>query len=759
MAGPSPHAPAPRVGGAGHGTLADDTDVSDARPGDAVVGDLDAGEHARLALVSTALAAVSLIGGWMFAPSLQAPGLDWSRQSMTALAADTTPHRWAMTLAFALSGAALLVSAWVLPGLRRPGRVALAVAGAATAGLAVAPNPSLTQGWWVHTALAVVALVAGGLWTWWTGHRLLSRVVPVGLVALVATLPLTMGTATFGVHERWVASVLVLVPLAYAAWQWWVTGHLIGDRRARAVLGVGMLTLACAFGGASATNIAPASAQTTYYSATFSLSPDLRDVSRLRARTIFGDIDVSFSGFAPGVHATPQVKASISEVLARPGVSIRSLEPDPTQLGDALRTAGLRLGWHFLVGACVVALSVVGVAVLVRRTGSRPRAGDRSHGRGTVRGLIAGGLAAVVLSTAGTAVAVVLTYRRDQVRDFTSTGVLGIVQRNSALLSDVEVRSSQVTPYLRNLMALSSALQDRYTPTLLEAPVALRLLLVSDLHDGNQYGLMRSIIAEEDVDAVIDAGDLVNFGTVQEGEVAGMFKGIASLGVPYIFVRGNHDAAYAGDEEILDRLARIPDVVLLQPSPDRYTELFLNGVRIRGFNDPRWFGDDGIRTTQKQRPAVAAFTRTFAERPEPDLLVSHEPSAVIGLDAGVLVNGHMHTADLEGNRIQVGTFTGGGPLTHFVPAEEGAELVGQPSAFDVLTISQTCRVNSLTRYRFRDVLEGRPAYDSVSLVNGARIDRRSPEPGRTCARTGTLVKVPVAAVDAESTGAAGPLSP
>ena len=65
--------------------------------------------------------------------------------------------------------------------------------------------------------------------------------------------------------------------------------------------------------------------------------------------------------------------------------------------------------------------------------------------------------------------------------------------------------------------------------------------------------------------------------------------------------------------------------------------------------------------------------------------------------------------------------------------EGGEELVGQPSAFDVLSFGETCRLTSVTRYRYRNVIEGRPAYDDVSLLNGTRIDTVT-DPGRTCER-------------------------
>jgi hypothetical protein len=45
--------------------------------------------------------------------------------------------------------------------------------------------------------------------------------------------------------------------------------------------------------------------------------------------------------------------------------------------------------------------------------------------------------------------------------------------------------------------------------------------------------------------------------------------------------------------------------------------------------------------------------------------------------------------------------------------------------------SQTCDLGSLTRYTYRNLIQGRPAYDNVSVINGKTIAQR--EPGeRTC---------------------------
>jgi hypothetical protein len=98
----------------------------------------------------------------------------------------------------------------------------------------------------------------------------------------------------------------------------------------------------------------------------------------------------------------------------------------------------------------------------------------------------------------------------------------------------------------------------------------------------------------------------------------------------------------------------------------------------------------------------------------------------------------MHVSQLEGSRIGVGTFTGGGPFSHFIAGDtadggsgdkaDAGELTGQPSAFDIATFGTDCRLASLTRYQFRNVIEGRPAYDDVTLINGSRIEGKAPDP-------------------------------
>ena len=68
----------------------------------------------RTAVLSATLALVALVGGWTWAAAAQPGGFDSGAESISALAASGTPHRWIMTTALVLTGLAHLVTAWAL---------------------------------------------------------------------------------------------------------------------------------------------------------------------------------------------------------------------------------------------------------------------------------------------------------------------------------------------------------------------------------------------------------------------------------------------------------------------------------------------------------------------------------------------------------------------------------------------------------------------------------------------------------------------
>ena len=500
------------------------------------------------------------------------------------------------------------------------------------------------------------------------------------------------------------------------SWRWrlWITR------------GIELLVLifAVSLGGVSATSLFPTTVQTDHYRAEVRLSALPAFTSTIHSPTSFGDLDLEFASpyLAPGIDATVQVRETITTLFDRK-MSIQSLQPSSMEVSAALGSGLKELALKFCGGVLVVGVGALTVIAYARRR------------HPTLRQFVSAAVAGLV-AIGGTGLAIMGTYQPDQLTSFRTTGLLGTVRSNAGLLASVEARAQEATPYVTNLLALSAALQEKFVPANITKPPAARFLLVSDIHGANQYPVMKRLIQDEKITAVIDSGDLLNFGNITEAQLSGIFTSIKNLGVPYVFVRGNHDASGLADQSLLERMAAIPNVILLQPTPQSYTELAINGVLIAGFNDPRFFGDDNKNITQKEQPAADAFNRAFANRPRPDIVITHEPSAAkMVASATLLVNGHLHKDELEGNRIGVGTFTGGGTMSHFIVANSGdepGELAGQPYAFDIVVYGQSCDLTSLTRYTFRNLIQGQPVYDDVSVINGNTIATR--EAGkRTCA--------------------------
>src|SRR5674476_823274 len=417
-----------------------------------------------------------------------------------------------------------------------------------------------------------------------------------------------------------------------------------------------ILVFAVSLGGVSATSLFPTTVQTDHYRADVRLSALPTFTSTIHSPTSFGDLDLEFTGpyLAPGIDATVQVRETITALFDDRRMSIGSLQPSSREITDALGSGVTQLGLKFVGGVLVVGVGAITLIAYARRR------------RPTARQALSVGVAAL-LAVGGTGIGILGTYRPDQLTSFRTTGLLSTVRSNTGLLAGVEARAQEVTPYVTNLLALSSALQEKFVPADISKPPAVRFLLVSDIHGANQYSMMKRIIDDEHITAVIDSGDLLNFGSVGEAELSGIFTSIEKLAVPYIFVRGNHDATSLSDQTLLQRMAKIKNVVLLEPAPQAYTEVSVNGVVIAGFNDPRFFGDDNKNNNEQQQPAADAFNQAYAGHPRPDIVVAHEPSAAMMVEsATLLINGHLHKDELEGNRIGVGTFTGGGIMSHFL---------------------------------------------------------------------------------------------
>lgn len=446
------------------------------------------------------------------------------------------------------------------------------------------------------------------------------------------------------------------------------------------------------------------------------------DNSHIKIHTTFGEVTTNFSSWlppAPGIEVSPMFTDSLIKTVEINKFNFNALIPSDAELQSAVTSAAEQLALRFGIGVVAAEAILLAGASLYRR--------DRPSARQIATGAVASALAFGTIAGQ-----IALNYQPEHYSTFTVNGALASVYDSRGLLSDLSARSQQMDPFITSLLTISNEIQKKVVSPESDKPIAAKILLVSDIHGVDQYAMMRKIIVEQGITAVIDSGDLDNFGFAEEIDASGLAVGIESLGVPYIFTGGNHDSNSPNGNAVLTRLAQIKNVILLQPSPTTYTIANVDGITIAGLNDPLYYSSDPSTNDKRQAVATDLFNQTFADQPTPDIVVAHEPSAVeaIKIDGGVKINGHMHQAALNGNRIQVGSFTGGG-LFHHTPNDSDGISTEPQYAFDVLTIDTSCGLQSLARFAFRSVLQGEPQYDSVAYINGAQIWPR-PNDNRTC---------------------------
>jgi predicted phosphodiesterase len=207
--------------------------------------------------------------------------------------------------------------------------------------------------------------------------------------------------------------------------------------------------------------------------------------------------------------------------------------------------------------------------------------------------------------------------------------VVGLLQENWSQFGGV---SGQVETLTKNLSGLSDRLSS--LSAVARPPADLRLLHVSDLHN-NPVGLqfVSEAVKSFKVDAVIDTGDLTDFGTPLEGE---LFGEIAELGVPYFFTPGNHDTP-----DLVGLLRRYRNITVL----DGQTVTF-RGLTILGAAAPASTRTSAGVASAGEFEAVdrALLGKVEAATEPPDVVAVHNRKMAESLvgRVGVILHGHDH---------------------------------------------------------------------------------------------------------------------
>ncbi|MFG1602544.1 metallophosphoesterase [Actinoplanes sp. NPDC049265] len=171
-----------------------------------------------------------------------------------------------------------------------------------------------------------------------------------------------------------------------------------------------------------------------------------------------------------------------------------------------------------------------------------------------------------------------------------------------------------------------------------------RILHVSDLHlNPASWDIIRTVVKQFDIDAVVDTGDIVDWGSSQEDAYV---SEIPSVGVPYIYTRGNHDSVATEAAVRRQTNARVLD----------NTTTTVKGLTIAGIGDPEFTPDKsnepapeaGNADGSMPSPLVLAGSQLAvtvgAEHGRVDVAMVHDPAMAPPLSGTVplVLAGHLH---------------------------------------------------------------------------------------------------------------------
>jgi predicted phosphodiesterase len=316
------------------------------------------------------------------------------------------------------------------------------------------------------------------------------------------------------------------------------------------------------------------------------------------------------------------------------------------------------------------------------------------------RHAVAAAVLAAVLAVGGTELATIATFRSEAFRSPTYSGSLALAAKVIPPVSTVE----RIDAFQEQLTRVIDGAIGAYT-SIRTNEVGLkgeiRVLHISDIHlSPFGFDFAKQIASGFDVDLVVDTGDTTSWGTKPEDFVT---NDIASFGLPYVWVRGNHDSM-----ALQAQLSKIPNVHVLDG--DAVT---IDGLRIYGLGDPippsitREIPDDVFEArVRADGPRVLADVESLGPI---DIIAVHDDRMAEAAAGRVplVLSGHFHVEEarvIDGTLfLRVGT-TGGSALTTFEPdvnipltAEVLYFAPGTPPtliAYDV--IQQSIKTGSLT---------------------------------------------------------------
>lgn len=279
------------------------------------------------------------------------------------------------------------------------------------------------------------------------------------------------------------------------------------------------------------------------------------------------------------------------------------------------------------------------------------------------RALAAGGLALVLLASSGAAA--YATWNPKSVLEPKFSGLLSsapsVVGNARNIVSEFDVYQRELARLVTNVTKLYEATST--LPAYAPDPTTIRVLHVSDIHlNPAAWQIVKSLVKQYKIDVIIDTGDTMDHGSAAENA---FLDPVATLGAPYVWVRGNHDSATTQKY-----LATRKHATVL----DDGRAVSVGGLRIAGVGDPQFTPDRSVvaegdfsERTAGGKLADSLRTQRLAGTPV-DIALAHNPVAVSEADGLVplALAGHIHHRENSvlprGTRLMIEGSTGGGGL-------------------------------------------------------------------------------------------------
>jgi predicted MPP superfamily phosphohydrolase len=279
------------------------------------------------------------------------------------------------------------------------------------------------------------------------------------------------------------------------------------------------------------------------------------------------------------------------------------------------------------------------------------------------RALAAGGLALALLGASGaTAYA---TWNPTSVLEPKYSGLLSsapsLVGNARSIVTEFDAYQQELARLVTNVTKLYETTST--LPVYRPDPTTIRVLHVSDIHlNPASWKIIDSLVQQYQVDVIVDSGDTMDHGTAAENS---FLDPIEDLGVPYVWVRGNHDSATT--QRYLEHMKNVHVL-------DDGRAATIAGLRFAGTGDPQFTpdrsvapGGDAAERLAGDRLASALRAQRAAGTPV-DIAVVHEPAAARETDGTVplVLCGHLHHEGTEilpyGTRLRMEGSTGGSGL-------------------------------------------------------------------------------------------------